>query len=453
VTDDLRGLLRLAADLGADFRDSLPTRPVPAAAGADELRAALCGPLPEAPSDPAQVVRDLAAAAEPGLFATAGGRFFGFVIGGTLPATLGADMLTTAWDQNAGLYIAAPSASVVEEVAGAWLIELLGLPAHASFGYVTSGQMANFTALAAARHHVLKAAGWDVEHDGLTGAPRIRSVVGDKRHGTIDRSLRMLGLGLPTDLVPADAQGRMVASELRLGDEPTIVCAQAGEVNTGAFDDFEAIADVCAAAPNTWLHVDGAFGLWAAVSPGLRHLVKGVERADSWGVDMHKWLNVPYDCGVAFTAHPESHSGAFSARAPYLVFDASTRDQIDWNPEHSRRARGFTVYAAIRSLGRSGIRELVERCCAHARAIGAGLRELGAEMLNDIELNQVLFRFGSDEETQRVLAAVQASGEAWMGGTVWDGRAAIRISVSSWETTDDDVARTLAAYAAALAER
>jgi glutamate/tyrosine decarboxylase-like PLP-dependent enzyme len=451
--DDLRALLREAADLGADFRDSLPTRPVPAAAGADELREALGGPLPEGPADPAQVVRDLAAAAEPGLFATAGGRFFGFVIGGTLPATLGADVLTTAWDQNAGLYIAAPSASVVEEVAGAWLIELLGLPAHASFGYVTSGQMANFTALAAARHHVLAKAGWDVERDGLIGAPRVRVVVGDKRHGTIDRSLRMLGLGLPTDLVPADSQGRMHVSQLHVGDEPTIVCASAGEVNTGAFDDFAAIADLCAAAPNAWLHVDGAFGLWAAVSPELEHLVDAVERADSWCVDMHKWLNVPYDSGVAFTAHPESHRGAFSARAAYLVFDDTKRDQIDWNPEHSRRARGFTVYAAIRSLGRSGIRELVERCCAHARTFAAGLRGLGAEVLNDVELNQVLFRFDSDDETQRVLAAVQASGEAWMGGTVWDGRAAIRISVSSWETTDDDVARTLAAYAAALAER
>jgi glutamate/tyrosine decarboxylase-like PLP-dependent enzyme len=220
-------------------------------------------------------------------------------------------------------------------------------------------------------------------------------------------------------------------------------------VNTGAFDDFAAIADARDAAANAWLHVDGAFGLWAAVSPRLRHLVAHVERADSWATDMHKWLNVPYDCGVAFTAHPDSHSGAFTARAPYLVFDSSVRDQIDWNPEHSRRARGFTVYAAIRSLGRSGIREIVEACCDHAQAFAAGLRELGAEVLNDVELNQVLFRFGSDEETERVLRAVQESGEAWMAGTTWDGRAAIRISVSSWETTADDVARTLGAYAGA----
>ena len=445
----IRELLQLAADLGADFRESLPARRVGATATADDLRAALGGPLPEGPTDAATVTRELAAASEAGLVATAGGRFYGFVIGGTVPASLAADVLTSAWDQNAGLYVAAPAASVVEEVAGAWLLELLGLPPGASFGYVTSGQMANFTALAAARHHVLKAAGWDVERDGLTGAPRVRVVVGEKRHGTIDRALRMLGLGAPTEVVPADDNGCMVASELRLGAEPTIVCAQAGEVNTGAFDDFAVIADARDAAANAWLHVDGAFGLWAAVSPRLRHLVADVERADSWATDMHKWLNVPYDCGVAFTAHPESHSGAFTARAPYLVFDSSVRDQIDWNPEHSRRARGFTVYAAIRSLGVSGIREIVEACCEHAQAFAAGLRELGAEVLNDVELNQVLFRFDTDEETERVLRAVQESGEAWMAGTTWDGRAAIRISVSSWETTADDVARTLGAYATA----
>lgn len=447
---ELRSLLARAAELAADFRESLPERRVVPPTTADELRARLGAPLPERPSPAEQVIDELAAAAEPGLVATAGGRFFGFVIGGTVPASLAADVLTSAWDQNAGLYVAAPSASVVEEVAGAWLVELLGLPAHASFGFVTSGQMANFTALAAARHHVLSAAGWDVERDGLQGAPRVRVVVGEKRHGTIDRALRMLGLGAPTDVVPADSNGRLRASELTLGDEPTIVCAQAGEVNTGAFDDFRAIAEVRDGAPNAWLHVDGAFGLWAAVSPGLHRLVDGVERADSWATDMHKWLNVPYDCGVAFTAHPESHSGAFSARAPYLVFDSTTRDEIDWNPEHSRRARGFAVYAAIRSLGRSGIQELVERCCEHAKAFADGLARLGAEVLNDVELNQVLFRFESDDETSRVLRAVQDTGEAWMGGTTWDDRLAIRISVSSWETSAGDVARTLAAYTRAV---
>jgi glutamate/tyrosine decarboxylase-like PLP-dependent enzyme len=444
---ETRELLRLAADLGADFRDSLPTRPVQAPASAADLRAALGGPLPQEPADPAEVTRELAAAAEPGLMGTPGGRFFGFVIGGTVPAALAADVLTAAWDQNAGLYATSPAASVAEEVAGAWLVELLGLPPGASFGFVTSGQTANFTALAAARHHVLRAAGWDVERDGLGGAPRIRVVVGAKRHGTIDRALRMLGMGAPTDVVPADDQGRLCASELRVGDGPTIVCAQAGEVSTGAFDDFAAIRD---AAPDAWLHVDGAFGLWAAVSPRLRPLVAGIDLADSWATDVHKWLNGSYDCGVAFTAHPESHSGAFSARAPYLVFDASTRDELDWNPEHSRRARGFAVWAAIRSLGRSGIRELVERCCDHARAFAAGLDALGAEMLNDVVLNQVLFRFDTDEETERFVRAVQAGGEAWVGGTTWAGRPAIRLSVSSWETTEDDVERALRAFATAL---
>jgi glutamate/tyrosine decarboxylase-like PLP-dependent enzyme len=281
----------------------------------------------------------------------------------------------------------------------------------------------------------------------------VRVVVGEKRHGTIDRSLRMLGLGAPTDVVPADGSGRLLVEQLRLTDEPTILCAQAGEVSTGSFDDFHRLADARDGAANTWLHVDGAFGLWAAVSDSLKHLVDGAERADSWATDAHKWLNVPYDSGVAFTAHPESHSAAFTARASYLIFDAATRDQVDWNPEHSRRARGFAVYAAIRSLGRSGIAELVERCCRHARRFAEGLEELGAEILNDVVLNQVLFRFGSDEETAAALAAVQASGEAWMSGTIWDGRAAIRISVSSWQTTDADVERTLAAYAGQLAAR
>jgi glutamate/tyrosine decarboxylase-like PLP-dependent enzyme len=349
--------------------------------------------------------------------------------------------------------VGGPSAAVAEEVAGAWCLELLGLPPDASFAFVTGGQMANFAALAAARHHVLKAVGWDVERDGLTGAPRIRVVVGEKRHGTIDRALRMLGLGAPTDVVPTDGGGRLLAGELTLTGEPTILCAQAGEVNTGSFDPLEALADARDAAANTWLHVDGAFGLWAAVSPELRHLAAGAERADSWAADAHKWLNVPYDCGMVFTAHPDAHRGAFSARAAYLTFDVATRDAMDWNPESSRRARAFTVYAAIRSLGRRGITEMIERCCRHARTFATELEKLGAEILNDVELNQVLFRFGTDEETNAMLASVQASGEAWMGGTTWDGRAAIRISVSNWQTTDEDVERTIAAYAGQLAAR
>ncbi len=449
---DLRDLLDLTSGLAADYLDTLAERSVFPPVTHAELREAFAGPLPEEPSDPRLVIEALAAAADPGLVAEGGGRYFGFVIGGAVPASLAADWLTSAWDQNAGLYVGGPAAAVAEEVAGEWLLELLGLPGDASFGFVTGGQMANFTALAAARHHVLAKAGWDVERDGLNGAPRIRVVVGEKRHGTIDRSLRMLGLGSPTDIVPADDHGRLLAEHLELGDEPTIVCAQAGEVNTGAFDPFHAIADARDAAPNAWVHVDGAFGLWAAVSDSLRQFVDGVERADSWATDAHKWLNVPYDSGIAFTAHPDSHSSAFSARASYLIADDDKREQIDWNPEHSRRARGFTVYAAIRSLGRAGVIELVERCCRHARRFAAGLEDLGAEVLNDVELNQVLCRFSSDAETNDVLRLVQESGEAWMSGTTWDGRAAIRISVSNWQTSDEDVERTLAAFAGARSQ-
>jgi glutamate/tyrosine decarboxylase-like PLP-dependent enzyme len=444
--DDLRELFELTAAIAADFYETLPDRPVYPRATVAELHAALSAPLPEHGLPARTVIAELAAAADPGLVAEASGRYFGFVIGGAVPASIAADWLTSTWDQNAGLFVGGPSASIVEQVAGAWLIELLGLPRHASFGFVTGGQMATFTALAAARHHVLAQVGWDVERDGLQGAPKIRVIVGAKRHGTVDRALRLLGLGTPTELVPADSEGRMLAGELRLGDEPTIVCAQAGEVNTGASDPFHAIADARDRAPNAWIHVDGAFGLWAAATETRRHLVDGVERADSWATDAHKWLNVPYDSGLAFTAHPDSHSASFTARAAYLIVDDDKREQLDWNPEHSRRARGFAVYAAIRSLGRAGIAEMVERTCAHAKTFAARLEVMGAEVLNTVELNQVLFRFGDDARTEAALAAVQASGEAWMSGTVWDGRPAIRISVSNWQTSDDDVERTLAAF-------
>ena len=446
--DDLRELFELTADLAADFYETLPERPVYPRATVAELHAALSGPLPEHGTPARNVVAELAAAADPGIVAEASGRYFGFVVGGAVPASIAADWLTSTWDQNAGLFVLGPSASIVEQVAGMWLVELLGLPRDASFGFVTGAQMATFTALAAARHHVLARAGWDVERDGLQGAPRIRVVVGAKRHGTVDRALRMLGLGAPTDVVPADREGRMLADELRIGEEPTIVCAQAGEVNTGASDPFHAIADARDAAPNAWVHVDGAFGLWAAATDTLRRHVDGAERADSWATDAHKWLNVPYDSGLVFTAHPDSHSAAFSQRAAYLVVDDEKREQLDWNPEHSRRARGFAVYAAIRSLGRTGIVEMIEQTCAHAKTFAARLEVMGAELLCSVELNQVLFRFPDDARTEAVLAGVQEGGEAWMSGTVWDGRPAIRISVSNWRTSEEDVARALAAFRA-----
>ena len=453
-----RDLLQRTAEIASDFLDSLDERPVRSVATVDEMRAALGGPLPERPSDPLAVVEQLARDADPGLMATPSGRFFGFVMGGSHPAAVAADWLTSAWDQNAGLTLPTPAAGVVEEVAGAWLKELLGLPEHASFGVVTGGQMAHFACLAAARHHLLAREGWDVERDGLNGAPSIRVVAGANRHATLDRALRFLGIGTGSiDEVAADEQGRMLMGQLRdvlgQGAGPTIVCAQAGDINTGAFDDFQAAADVSEAA-GAWLHIDGAIGLWAAASPSLRHLVAGVERADSWATDAHKLLNVPYDSGLAFCAHPESHRAALGVRSAYLVHaePGTARDAMDFVPEHSRRARGFPIYATLRSLGRSGVADLVERSCARARALAAGIAELpGCEVLNDVVLNQVLFRFEEDATTDAVLSAVQESGEAWTSGTTRDGRKAIRLSVSNWQTSEDDVRRTIAAFAAARA--
>jgi glutamate/tyrosine decarboxylase-like PLP-dependent enzyme len=400
------------------------------------------------------VVAELASVGSEAAVAIPGGRYFGFVIGGAVPAALAADWLTSAWDQNAGLYVAGPAASVVEEVAGEWLAELLGLPRGVSFAFVTGTQMAHATALAAARNEVLTRAGWDVERDGLAGAPPIRVLTGEKAHSTLPRALRLIGLGTGS-LVPVavDDQGRMrldaLDEALASGDGPTILCAQAGEVNTGSFDPLGEIADAAAIA-GAWLHVDGAFGLWAAASPRLAHLTAGAERADSWSTDGHKFLNVPYDSGIVFCARPEAHRRAMSVQAEYLVQsgEGGPRDQVDWTPEFSRRARGFPVYAAIRSLGRSGIADLVERCCDLAQRFADGIAEVpGVEVLNEVVLNQVLFRFDSDDRTTAKLGAVQRSGVAWMSGTTWDGLQAIRISVSNWQTTEEDIDRTIAEFA------
>jgi glutamate/tyrosine decarboxylase-like PLP-dependent enzyme len=453
----VRRLLNETAGLAADYLEEIPQRRVGWSAGVDELRSSLGGPLPEMPVDPREVIADLAAAADPGLVASPSGRYFGFVIGGSLPVAVAADWLTSVWDQNAGLYVCGPSAAVTEEVAGAWTAELLGLPAGVSFGFVTGCQMAHVTALAAARHAVFARVGWDVNERGLVGAPAVRVVVGEERHATIDRALRFLGFGTGCVVaVATDAQGRMRSDRLRETlagvAGPTIVCAQAGNVNTGSFDPFEEIADI-AQETGAWLHVDGAFGLWAAASPALRHLVSGAERADSWATDAHKWLNVPYDSGLAFCAHPEAQQAAMSVRASYLIHadPDGPRDALDWNPEFSRRARGFSVYAAIRSLGRSGVAELIERCCTHARRFG---ELLGAapniEVLNDVVLNQVLVRFlddagDHDARTRAVIEAVQDDGTCWVSGTTWHGMGAMRISVSNWATTNEDVERSLEA--------
>ena len=442
---EIRDLLRRTAEIAADYVESLDERPVFPPTTPEALRQALDGPLPEEPVEADEVVSELVAGAEPGVVALGSGRYFGFVIGGGLPAALAADWLTSTWDQNAGIYPIGPSASVVEQVAREWLVELLGLPGEASVGFVTGTQLAHVTGLAAARWHVLDDVGWDVGRDGLTGSPPIRLLVGEQRHVTVDRALRLLGLGAPTT-VAADEQGRMradaLAEELERASAPTIVCAQAGDVNTGAFDPLPEIADACENA-RAWLHVDGAFGIWAAVSPRFRHLVAGIERADSWTTDAHKWLQVPYDSGLVFCAHPESHRNAMTVTASYLIQDEGSRgvrDAVDWVPEFSRRARGFAVYAALRSLGRSGLTQLVERCCDAAARFAERIVAIeGAEVINEVVLNQVLFRFESDERTDDILARVQAAGRVWFGGTSWDGRKAIRVSVSNWHTGDEEV--------------
>jgi glutamate/tyrosine decarboxylase-like PLP-dependent enzyme len=456
VTDE-RELLRRTAEIAADFVEALEERPVWPPAGVDALADALGGELPERPSEPLAVIEELARAAEPGVVASQGGRYFGFVVGASLPAALAADWLASTWDQNLGLLALGPSALVIENTAGRWVAELLGIRPDASFALVTGCQMAHVTCLAAARQHVLSEAGWDLVEHGLAGSPPIRVIAGAKRHSTIDRALRYLGIGrAQIRQVEVDREGRMLSHALHdaLGEGPavpTIVCAQAGEVNTGAFDDLAAAADAVET-HGGWLHIDGAFGLWAAVSPTLRHLVAGHERADSWATDAHKWLNVPYDCGIAFSAHPEPHRRAMTTHAEYYVRDPDAiREPLDWTPDHSRRARGTALYAALRQLGRQGVQDLVERSCAHARRFARDIARLpGCEVLNDVVLNQVLFRFADDETTNGMIAAVQASGEAWLAGTTWDGRAAIRLSVSNWRTSERDIERTVAAFLAAL---
>ena len=445
--------LDAAAAHARRFLESLSQRRVGPTVSIDDVRGAFDGTMPDGPTDAVAVIDALAQAADPGLMGTPSGRFFGFVIGGALPAALAADWLTSVWDQNAGLYAAGPAAAVVEEVAGRWLIDLFGLPAHASFAFVTGAQMAHFTALAAARHHVLSKAGWDVNADGLFGAPPIRVIVGEQRHVTVDRALKYLGVGASSlHVVPGDDQGRLdargVAGALASGPDggPTIVCVQAGDVNTGGFDQIGEICDV-AHERGAWVHVDGAFGLWAATSPALRELVDGVERADSWTTDGHKWLNVPYDSGFAFCAHPESHNAAVGVHAAYLIQgQGGVRDQVDWTPEFSRRARGFTVYAALRSLGRTGVADMIERCCRYARRFAEVLgAEDGVEILNDVVLNQVLVAFtnaAGDDVSAAVVEEVQRDGTCWLSGSVWRGRPVMRISVSNWATTSDDVERS-----------
>jgi glutamate/tyrosine decarboxylase-like PLP-dependent enzyme len=439
-----------AIEAARGYLAALSTQRVAASASIETLRAALGGPLPDGPVDPSQVIDDLVRGVNGGLVATSGPRYFGFVTGGALPAAMAADWLAAAWDQPAGLFVMSPAASVVEEIAGAWLIDLLALPPSASVGFVTGCHTANFTALAAARLEVLRRAGWNVEADGLNGSPRLRVVVGGEVHVSVIGALRMLGIGSrQVQRAAADDQGRMRPDALdRLltqGKGPTIVCAQSGNVNSGAFDP---LADIAAVTKRhgAWLHVDGAFGLWASASTALKHHMRGVELADSWATDAHKWLNVPYDSGLVFTAHPAAHRSAMSLNAAYLVRSGDEpRENMDWTPESSRRARGFAVYAALRSLGRKGVEDLIDRCCALARRFTERLSaDRRIAILNEVVLNQVLVRAvpaqgDADAATRTMIRRVQEEGVMWAGGTRWRDLEAMRISVSNWSTTEADV--------------
>jgi glutamate/tyrosine decarboxylase-like PLP-dependent enzyme len=436
-------LLRDAAERAIRFLEGLDARPV-APRGLDALDR-LRHALPEHECDPAETIRVLDEIVGPATMAMPGGRFFGFVIGGALPVTVAANWLATAWDQNTGLWTPTPGVATLEEVALGWLVDVLGLPQGTGAGFVTGATVANLTCLAAARHGVLDRAGWRVEADGLFGAPPITVVVGAEAHPTLFKSLGLLGLGRERVVrVPVDGQGRLLPEKLPPIAGPTIVCAQAGNVNTGAVDPLGPIVDR-AHAGDAWVHVDGAFGLWAAASPALRAHVAGLAGADSWATDAHKWLNVPYDSGIAFVRDVHALRGAMAITAEYLPTETPHRNPSDHTPELSRRARGVEVWAALRTLGRQGLAEMIERTCRHARRFAEGLAAAGYEVLNDVMLNQVLVAFGDAARTDEVVSALQADGTCWAGGTVWQGRSAMRISVSSWATTESDVEESLAA--------
>ncbi|MFG2641999.1 pyridoxal phosphate-dependent decarboxylase family protein [Streptomyces sp. NPDC048370] len=444
--DAREAALRQAYDHAVRWLASLSDRPVPARASVDEIVRALGTALPDGPSTPSDVVDLLATACEPGLTAFPSGRFYGFVVGGGEPAALAADWLVSAWDQNCVMRTVTPAYAAVEEIAGAWLLDLLGLPDGSAVGFTTGATMANFTCLAAARDEVVRRVGGDVAREGLAGGPAVRVVAGEHRHMAIDLALRYLGLGRP-ELVPADDQGRIRPDALRDtlaagGRSPTLVILQAGDIHSGAFDPFvETIR--AAREADAWVHVDGAFGLWAATSPRHAHLAAGCAQADSWATDAHKTLNVPYDCGLAIVRDPPALRAAMGLRGDYLI-QHELGDPIDKVPELSRRGRAFPVWAALRSLGRSGVADLVERLCRHASAFATGIAALdGATVLNDVVFTQVCAAFGDDARTERVLTRLLDDGTTWISGSTWHGRRVMRISVSNWSTTDDDVTRAL----------
>ncbi len=444
-------VLRKAAQSAVDYLEGMDSRQVAAVPESTVSLRALTGPLPEQSTDPAEVVRLLSEIGGPATVAISGGRFFGFVIGGCLPAAMAASWLVSTWDQNAGLWAASPVAANLEDAAVEWTRELLGLPEGTVGGVVTGATVANFTALAAARHHLLERAGWDVEAHGLFGAPELRVVVGEEVHPSLLKSLAMLGMGNKRVVrVPVDRQGRMRADALPHLDERTILCLQAGNVNTGAFDPAGAICPAARAA-GAWIHVDGAFGMWAAASPKYRPLVEGFELADSWATDAHKWPNLGYDSGLALVRDGAALRAAMSLRAAYLE-RGERREPADYTPELSRRARGIELWAGLRQLGKAGMAEIVERTCSHAQRFAAGLRAAGYEVLNEVVLNQVLVSFGDADKTTRVIARLQTEGTCWCGPTVWQGKTAMRISVSSWVTSEDDVELSLAAMLKSASE-
>lgn len=456
--DDLRQLLHGVAEVVADYHAGVDESRVTPELSRKSLRDLMDTSLPDGPTPGVDVIEELITAAKPGLMQSAGPRYFGFVIGGAVPAALAAEMITTGWDQVGFNEATSPAAIAFEDVAGAWLKELIGIPAHASVGFVTGAQGANTVGMAAGRWKVLHDHGWDVGRQGLFGAPPVRVIAGEERHATVDRTLRLLGLGEQSMVVvPARDDGAMDADALRARiddqDGPTIVVAQAGNVNTGAFDDLTVIGEI-ARERRAWLHVDGAFGLWAGASPEYSHLVAGLELAHSWGCDGHKWLNVPYDSGYAFCSEPEVHATALAYTAEYLTGQVAGREfgGGDYVLESSRRARGFATWAAIRSLGRSGIADMVERCCALARRLAAGVAGIpGVEVVNEVVLNQVLVRVGDAETTNDVERFVQSEGTAWLGATTWRGERLLRVSISNWSTTESDIDVTVDAIGRAVA--
>ncbi len=442
-TNSTRDLLMDAAERAAGYLEGIPERSVAAQPGAlKKLVQALEEPLPENGGDPHAVLDFIDTQGSPATVASAGGRYFGFVTGGALPASLAANILAGAWDQNSFNRVSSPAVAAFEDAALKWIKQALTLPLAVEGALVTGATMANFTGLAAARNRVLKTAGWNVDADGLFGAPAISVIVGDEAHATLFKVLSMLGLGRNRVIrLPADDQGRIIPRGLPPINGPTIVCIQAGNVNSGGFDPAAPLID-WAHDGGAWVHVDGAFGLWALASAHQRHLTDGYAAADSWALDAHKWLNVPYDSGIALVADVGALTEAMSISGAYLLA-GTDREAINVTPDSSRRARAIEIWAALKSLGRRGLEQLIDRNCRQARRLAEGLRQAGTDVLNDVVLNQVVVAFGNDARTEKVIAAVQADGECWCGGTVWRGRTAMRISVSSWATTDGDIERTL----------